>query len=137
MKHSNKYIRKFSVQAFSYLLGNLNEEQYDEFMIYLVRKQGEGYFDGQLSLADLLLQRLKVVKGCLTTASLAHFLDQLQNLERSFEGKNEHFVPIAAEYIELVLNSLNCKQGIQETQLLFDFLYVVKALTAFQEKNGP
>jgi hypothetical protein len=29
MKHSNKYMRKFSVQAFSYLLGNLNEEEYD------------------------------------------------------------------------------------------------------------
>jgi disulfide oxidoreductase YuzD len=25
MKHNNKYIRKFSVQAFSYLLGNLTE----------------------------------------------------------------------------------------------------------------
>ncbi len=25
MKHNNKYIRKFSVQSFSYLLGNLTE----------------------------------------------------------------------------------------------------------------
>jgi hypothetical protein len=106
-------------------------------MNYLVGKQGEGFFDGKLSLADLLLQRLKVVKGCLTTASLGHFLSQFQNLQRSFQAKSEHFVPIAAEYIGLLLSSLNCRQGIQDTQLLFDFLYVVKALTAFQEKNGP
>ena len=27
MKHTNKYMRKFSVEAFSYVLSNLSEEQ--------------------------------------------------------------------------------------------------------------
>lgn len=99
-----------------------------------MQKQGEGFFDEQLALADLLLQRLKVVKGCLTTASMAHFLVQLETLQSIFSESKEGesaFLVIASEYIGLVLSSLNVKQGAQESQLLFDFLYVVKALIAF------
>jgi hypothetical protein len=29
MKHSNKYMRKFSIQAFSFILSNLQEDQYE------------------------------------------------------------------------------------------------------------
>jgi hypothetical protein len=84
MKHTNKYMRKFSVEAFSYVLSNLSEEQYDEFMNLLVRKQQEGFFNEHLSLASMLLQRLKIVKGCLTAASMTHFMTQIENIEDIF-----------------------------------------------------
>jgi hypothetical protein len=138
MKHQNKYVRKFSVQAFSYLLANLPEEQYELFLNHLVRRQADGFFDAKLALADLLLQRLKIVKGCLTTASMTHFLAQLEALEAIFQDDQQgHFLAIASQYIGLLLDSLNCRQGVQDSQLLFDFLYVVKALTAFQHKRTP
>ena len=137
MKHANKYIRRFSVQAFSYLLTNFTDEQYQQFLQYLVRRQAEGFFDAQLSLADLLLQRVKVLRGCLTTASLAHCLAQLEALEGIFgaAGQAGEFEAIAGEYVGLLLSALNCRQGPQENQLLFDFLYVLRALTAFAQKR--
>jgi hypothetical protein len=80
MRHQNKHIRKFSLQSFSYVLSNISEEQYTDFMRFLIGLQSEGFFDDKLSLAALLVQRLKVVKGCLTTASLTFALSQLTDL---------------------------------------------------------
>ena len=80
LKHDNKYIRKFSLHTLSYLVSNLSEEQYSEFMVFLLGLHSEGFFDKRVQLAALLVQRLKVVKGCLTTASLTLVFNQLKEL---------------------------------------------------------
>lgn len=139
MKHSNKYVRKFSVQSFSYVLGNLSEEQYGDFLQHLVARQREGFFDEHLRLADLLLQRLKVVRGCLTPASLAHFLGQIESLDALFAPLPEeqpHFLALASEFVGLVLAALDCRQGPHDSQVLFDFLSVLRALVAFALRRG-
>lgn len=53
-------------------------------MTFLVEKQNEGFFDSQIKLAHLLVQRLRIVRGSLTTASLTHFLDQIETLANIF-----------------------------------------------------
>jgi hypothetical protein len=45
-------------------------------MNYLVDNQ-HNLFNEHVSLAQVLVQRLKIVKGCLSAASLTHFLGQL------------------------------------------------------------
>jgi len=44
-KHTNKYIRKFSIQSFSYVFSNLTVENYQEFMTFLVGQQATGFFN--------------------------------------------------------------------------------------------
>jgi hypothetical protein len=52
------------------------------------------------------------------------------------EAQDSHFISIASEFIGLLLDSLNCRQGVQDPQLLFDFVYVAKALIAFKDKHS-
>lgn len=44
LQHNNKYVRKFALQALSYLLSNLSQEEYRPFMTFLLRLQAEGFF---------------------------------------------------------------------------------------------
>lgn len=138
-KHQNKYIRKFSVQSFSYILSNLSAEEYHEFMNFLVEQQNKGFFDSHVKLADLLLQRLRIVRGGLTTASVTHFLDQIETLATIFfsesEASSEVFDELASDYISLVVTSLNNKQNGSDEQIIFDFNYILRALTKFIQNN--
>ena len=47
-------------------------------MSYLLDLEANNFFDEKLSLAVLLVQGLKVVKGCLTTSSLAQAISQIK-----------------------------------------------------------
>lgn len=38
--HQNKYIRKFSVKAVSYLLTNIEDEQFREILTFVIQQEG-------------------------------------------------------------------------------------------------
>lgn len=129
LKHNNKYLRKFSLEAFSYLLGNLSDEKYSDFLSLLLQLHREGFFSAELPLPALLLQRLALVRGCLSTASLGLMLSQLDHFREALEPGTG--MSLAGEYIYLVLSQLNPKGAVTSESILFDLNSVLQALLKY------
>jgi hypothetical protein len=69
----NKYIRKFSVAAISYVLSNFDEEIFKKFLVRVI-STSEGNEQVLPYISDILAQRLKYSDGCLTPNSLQELI---------------------------------------------------------------
>ena len=84
--HQNKYIRKFSMKSVSYIINNLSLED-NLKLIFSIVLSGSISEEEQIPIGELLLNRHKAVKGCLSSVEINNVIETLKQLP-FFMSKN-------------------------------------------------
>jgi hypothetical protein len=77
--HQNKYIRKFSMKSVSYIINNLSLED-NLKLIFSIVLSGSISEEEQIPIGELLLNRHKAVKGCLSSVEINNVIETLKQL---------------------------------------------------------
>ena len=85
--HQNKYIRKFSMKSVSYIINNLSLEESLNLIFSIVLSGSISSEEDQIPIGELLLNRHKAVKGCLSSVEINNVIETLKQLPH-FMSKN-------------------------------------------------
>lgn len=117
----NKYIRRFSIASVSYVLSNLDDNLFKNFLLKAIDKNSTTEYVLPY-ISDILAQRLKYSEGCLTPNSLQELITVVGWLSE-LEIEDEVFI----KFVYRVLSNLKEKRSHEENLTLFDFEYIIKA----------
>jgi len=85
--HQNKYIRKFSMKCVSYIINNISLDDNLSLIFNIVLSSSITDQEEQIPIGELLLNRHKAIKGCLSSVEINNVIETMKQLPL-FMSKN-------------------------------------------------